>query len=271
MKLESFVEVIESLVDLYDEETAFAVYDRKEILAHSHSSKMDFNHKVGNPMPKGGTAEESLRTGKRVIRRVPREVLGLPYVGIANPIREQNGEIVGVIVTAVSVEKYDNMVETGQTILGAVQEIVASAENLSASAEQFAATLKNMNTETSRVTADVEHTNFIAEEISKVSAQSNILGINASIEAFRAGEHGRGFAVVANEVRKLAEGTKSSTKEINAILNEVQTSVSTLVESLDQLAQLGESQAAATLQLGSAISAISQMAESLLKMAGRYG
>jgi len=154
----------------------------------------------------------------------------------------------------------------GQEILAAVEEISATSENLSATSEELAATAKTMIEETDKVIMEVEHTNTVTAQINKISAQSNILGLNASIEAARAGEHGRGFSVVANEIRKLAESTKSSTYEIESDLNGVRTSVNNLVESVKQLSGVTESQAIAATELSNALLQIAQMAEKLVMM-----
>lgn len=265
MILESYLEVAKELQDLYDEEIAVTISDPEKVIAAYPGPNLDLKVQVGDPIPKGTTTAEVFRTGKRVVKRVPSEVLGIPYVGIGHPIREDN-QIVACIVVSISIAKYDALLTAGQEILAAVQEISASAESLSAASQELASTVKAMSHETAQVLKEVTHTNTVTEKIHKISMQSNILGLNASIEAARAGQHGQGFSVVADEIRKLAVSTKSSTHEIEADLKAVQSSVNTLVEAVKQLYTFTDSQAIASAELTNALSQIARMAEKLVLM-----
>ncbi|MDY0259527.1 MAG: methyl-accepting chemotaxis protein [Desulfovibrio sp.] len=92
--------------------------------------------------------------------------------------------------------------------------------------------------------------------ISDIADQTNLLALNAAIEAARAGEAGRGFAVVADEVRKLAEKTMASTQDVGAVISAIQHSTATSMESVDRAVQEVDRAAEFANQSGTALEVI---------------
>jgi methyl-accepting chemotaxis protein len=140
------------------------------------------------------------------------------FLELSERVQEQARALTGVAKQASETS------ESGQT---AIQQAIDGISKIREQVTVIANTILTLAQYTQRI-------DDIIASVSEIATQSNLLALNASIEAARAGAHGRGFAVVADEVRSLSQGSTQAAKQVRAILGEIQAAMKESIRATEE-------------------------------------
>ncbi|MEH8162523.1 methyl-accepting chemotaxis protein [Aeromonas allosaccharophila] len=151
-----------------------------------------------------------------------------------------------------------NTLEEGS---GVIKETLGSIENISTTVGEAASTISELNGHTQQISE-------IIGVIRSIADQTNLLALNAAIEAARAGEQGRGFAVVADEVRNLASRSAASTQQITGMISKIQSGADASIRSMENTVNNVSRGVTLANQTGEAIASIQSHASNLTGLMG---
>ncbi|MFA5523389.1 MAG: methyl-accepting chemotaxis protein [Tissierellales bacterium] len=261
--LDNFVAVAPYINKLTNTDFAVSVCDLEKCLIYVPSKKQDHKVKHGSPHVKNSVSHDCILTRKRIVKRVGSEVFGFPYIAIAIPIIEEDGKLSGTVGFFEAVDKQDLLLALADNLYDTMQQMVSITEVISDNSSKLKEVGENLNFITNESLNRVGDTENILGFINTISNKTNMLGLNAFIEAARIGKEGEGFKVVAEEIRNLASATNEYVKNADQIIVELRESTSKISDKLQDLLNISAHQIDINNYISNLVKEINERAEKL--------
>ena len=265
--LEKLKYVVPLLREMMQVDIAVGLFDTEKCLLYQPARSFDQKAKPGDTVKPGSGTYQAITEKKRIVKKIDASVYGIPYVVVALPIKNELGEIIGVMAVSQSVEQQEALTALEGNLSDEVSSLAGTTQEISAQTEEIAANLRQMTQTAVAAQKRVAEMDQVLGLIKTIAGQTNLLGLNAAIEAARVGEQGRGFGVVAEEIRKLAHMSTDSIKKIDSMVRSIQTDSEETHSHVAHVDEVINQVASAITQVTEAVQHASETAQKLDQMA----
>lgn len=266
----SYIKLASVLKEILQVDMCVGITDKTKWIAYYPGNKLDVKIKVGDEIAKDDPIRNIIKNGISIKTIVPKEIFGISFQGTAYPIKNGNGEIIGAISTARSLETSEKVRDSAEALYSCLEETNAGISNIVEGIQQLWNTINEIMLLTKTTEEKINVSVNAIELIKNIASQSNLLGLNAAIEASRAGDSGRGFSVVATEMRKLAQLSGESSKEISQSLLEMTNSIKNILNSFNSVGRISQEQVIFTKEIKLAIEEVTKSAEELINLSSKF-
>lgn len=244
-----------------------AVCNHEKWLIYIPAKSLKITIKAGDPVLPEDVAYQAMQQKDRITMEVDESLYGISYIATGLPILNDDGEVLGAIVTSENLQRQELLFSTAREIQGFLQNIQGTIQEIAAEAQELSATSEELRSVTEDATVKVESTTGILDTVKQISKRTNLIGLNASIEAARVGEYGQGFNVVANEVRNLSQMTNNSTAEIGQIINLIKEAIDSIDSATQMVSEVSQSQAEKLSEINDVLEEFGGLADKLVEAA----
>jgi len=265
--LEHFLYVMPYLNNLLVADVSVGITDREKYIFYKPGKNLDLKVTPGTPLKTGTAVVQAMEEKRRIVARKEAGTVGLAYIAVAYPIFDSAENVVGGVAVVESVERQDGMKMLAGELNDNISVLASPTEEISAQSEEIAALSSRLTTVAKESQNRAKETDQILGLIKNIAGQTNLLGLNAAIEAARVGDAGRGFGVVAEEIRKLATSTAESIRKIEAITRAIQDDSEQTYNQLSQVNEVVTQVATAITQVADAVQHAGALTQKLDKMA----
>lgn len=265
--LQSFIKVAPYLNQLIQDDITVGIYDTEKLLLNIPGETFALNVKPGDALDPEDIITHAIRDNEPKSQMVPKELFGFPLIARAIPIKDDEGRIIGGIGIGTSLEKSNNLFNVAENLSAIVEETAAAIEDIAGAVTELADRVTEVSTVMDEVNKGATQIGRISTVVRGLSDQSNLLGLNAAIEAARAGDAGKGFSVVADEIRKLANDSKENVAQIDDLTLNISSTMQNLIQSFTGINELTTNQAASIEEISATVQEISRNAQSLSDLA----
>lgn len=257
------------LTDMFPEGAMLYTTDTTKITKRQGSAKFDTTKlQVGESVDNYPVAAKTIQTGQQITQELPEEFYGVPALAICKPITDNKEDrVVGMLGVALPKTLDVKLRDMASKLGDGLSEVSAAMQELAASSGEIAQNQTLLNDEIQNVSRLAAEITQILGFIKQIADETKMLGLNAAIEAARAGDQGRGFGVVAEEIRKLSDESKETVTKIRSLIDEIGASLAKTSAASASTLQHATEVAAANEETTASIEQMANMANELLKVA----
>lgn len=266
--LQAVVDSMKVYQSTYPDDALIVVTDKEKLIGYLPGKEIRFNFSEGDyfeeiPHYQQTSIYKSLVSGKFIREEHDKKAFGVPYISSSSPIFDEKGNVIGAITGIVSNKQLDTMRTTAMELAATTEEVSATSDEIAGATNEIASEAQSLAELSKEVTEKTNEIGSILTFIREIASQSNLLALNAMIEAARVGDQGKGFAVVASEMRKMSESSKQSSENIESQLKQIIELIKKMGTAIQSISANIEKHSASTQELNAAFTQLAATTDAL--------
>jgi hypothetical protein len=257
------------LADLLPEGGMLCLSTHEKFVKCQGSEKFAMSDIQANtPVREGSSQDLVFKQKKLVTQEVDESLYGIPVSSATAPFFDDNtGAILGGFSVILPRKLAKDLKDIANSLDEGLTGVSASIEQITSATNDVSSNQSHLHEEIGNVKGQLDNINNVMRFIKEIADETNMLGLNAAIEAARVGEAGRGFGVVAEEIRKLSEQSKRTVAQIKELTEQIEKSINTTAAASQSTLAVTEETSAAVQEVNATIEEMTSLAATLTETA----